>query len=141
MPNSLGSMAAEFTIPKIAFETLGEYDRAKGFAPSSATLDRETLKLAHDRGREFEVDPLDDKESQSSEREARGEGSPHTGLSPRVQGTHGLKDISCCCFKTSSQVIPFKMLFIVAAPELRGRTKRVARIKRQRRSEVKNVPF
>lgn len=103
MPNSLGSMAAEFTIPKIALEILGEYDRAKGFAPSSATLDWETLKLAHDRGREFEADPLDDEESQGSEREAHGKGSLHTGLSPRVRGTHRLAVGPGACIMTPNR--------------------------------------
>lgn len=56
------SGVGEVKIPKIALEGLGDYDRAKGFAPGSATLDWETLKLAHDRGREFEVDRLDDEE-------------------------------------------------------------------------------
>lgn len=56
------SGVGEVKVPKIVLEGLGDYDRAKGFAPGSATLDWETLRLAHDRGREFEVDRIDDEE-------------------------------------------------------------------------------
>lgn len=60
----LGDMTStgEIKVAKIAMDGLGNYDRAAGFAPGSVTTDWETLKLSYDRGRQFEVDAMDDEE-------------------------------------------------------------------------------
>lgn len=54
--------AGEIKVAKIAMDGLADYARATGFVAGSVTTEWETMKLAHDRGREFEVDALDDEE-------------------------------------------------------------------------------
>lgn len=49
-------------IATIALDGLGEYDRATGFPAGSATLIWNSYTLENDRGREFEVDEVDDEE-------------------------------------------------------------------------------
>lgn len=56
------SGAGEIKVAKIAMDGLANYGKASGFVAGSVTTDWETMKLAHDRGREFEVDALDDEE-------------------------------------------------------------------------------
>ena len=52
--------AGEIKVAKIAMDGLADYNRSTGFVAGSVTTEWETLKLTHDRGREFEVDRLDD---------------------------------------------------------------------------------
>ena len=54
--------AGEIKVAKIAMDGLADYNRSTGFVAGSVTTEWETLKLTHDRGREFEVDRLDDEE-------------------------------------------------------------------------------
>ena len=56
------SGAGEIKVAKIAMDGLANYGKASGFVAGSVTTDWETMKLAYDRGREFEVDALDDEE-------------------------------------------------------------------------------
>ena len=52
----------QIEIATIALDGLGDYDRANGFPKGSVTLEWEQYKLQHDRGREFEIDDMDDEE-------------------------------------------------------------------------------
>lgn len=52
----------EIKIAKIALDGLADYDRANGFVEGNIDLEWETMKLAHDRGREFSIDAMDDEE-------------------------------------------------------------------------------
>lgn len=54
--------AGEVKVAKMAMDGLGNYSRTDGFARGSVTTDWETVKLRYDRGREFEVDAMDDEE-------------------------------------------------------------------------------
>lgn len=54
--------AGEIKIAKVAMSGLGDYSRSDGFAAGTVTTDWETMKLVYDRGREFEVDAMDDEE-------------------------------------------------------------------------------
>lgn len=56
------SGAGEIKIAKIAMDGLANYSKTAGFVAGSVTSDWETMKLRYDRGREFEVDALDDEE-------------------------------------------------------------------------------
>ena len=49
-------------IATIALDGLGDYDRSTGFPAGSATLTWQPYTLTNDRGREFEVDEIDDEE-------------------------------------------------------------------------------
>ena len=53
------SGGAEVKIPKMELSGLGNYDRDKGFATGSVTVNYETKKLTQDRGRAFQVDAMD----------------------------------------------------------------------------------
>lgn len=55
----------EIRIPKILMDGLADYDRATGFVPGGVTLEWETRKLEFDRGREFEIDVMDDEEHET----------------------------------------------------------------------------
>ena len=46
-------------VPKLTLDGMGNYDRALGFAPGSATLAYETLTMGQDRGRTFSLDAMD----------------------------------------------------------------------------------
>ena len=50
---------AEVKIPKMELSGLGNYDRDKGFASGSVTVNYETKKMTQDRGRTFQVDAMD----------------------------------------------------------------------------------
>lgn len=54
--------AGEIKIAKIAMDGLANYSKTSGFVAGSVTSEWETMKLSYDRGREFEVDALDDEE-------------------------------------------------------------------------------
>lgn len=49
-------------IATIALDGLGDYDRSTGFPAGSATLTWQPYTLTNDRGREFEIDEIDDEE-------------------------------------------------------------------------------
>lgn len=56
------SGAGEIKVAKLAMDGLANYGRSSGFVAGSVTSDWETMKLSFDRGREFEVDAVDDEE-------------------------------------------------------------------------------
>lgn len=49
----------ELKIAKIELDDLADYDRAGGYADGSVTLEWETHKFRHDRGRKFLIDDMD----------------------------------------------------------------------------------
>lgn len=49
-------------VAKIALSGLGDYSRSTGFPKGDITLTWDTYQLLHDRGREFEIDYIDDEE-------------------------------------------------------------------------------
>ena len=49
----------EVKIPKMNVQGLGDYDREKGYATGSVTLEYETRKMTQDRGRKFMLDAMD----------------------------------------------------------------------------------
>lgn len=54
--------AGEIKVAKIAMDGLANYDREDGFVRGSVSTDWETYKLRYDRGREFQIDAIDDEE-------------------------------------------------------------------------------
>lgn len=52
----------QIRVAKIVMDGLGAYSRANGFPAGDIDLTWETLTLAHDRGREFSIDVMDDEE-------------------------------------------------------------------------------
>ena len=54
--------AGEIKIANIRMDGLGNYDRSGGFAPGSIATNWETYRLEYDRGRQFEIDAMDDEE-------------------------------------------------------------------------------
>lgn len=50
---------AEVKIPKMNIQGMGDYDREAGYQRGSVTLEYETRKMTQDRGRLFQVDPMD----------------------------------------------------------------------------------
>ena len=50
---------AEVKIPKINIQGMGNYDRDNGYQQGSVTLEYETKKMTQDRGRLFQLDPID----------------------------------------------------------------------------------
>ena len=56
------SDAGEIKVAKLAMDGLANYNRSTGFVAGSITTDWETMKLRYDRGREFEIDAMDDEE-------------------------------------------------------------------------------
>ena len=56
------NQAGEIKVAKIAMDGLANYSKSTGFVAGSVTTDWETMKLRYDRGREFEIDYLDDDE-------------------------------------------------------------------------------
>lgn len=53
------SGGAEVKIPKIVLQGLGNYDRDNGYNQGSIELSYETRKMTQDRGRKFQLDPMD----------------------------------------------------------------------------------
>lgn len=49
----------EVKIPKIAVQGLGDYDRDNGHVQGAVTLEYETRTMTQDRGRKFQLDPMD----------------------------------------------------------------------------------
>lgn len=54
---------AEVKIPKMNIQGMGDYDRETGYQRGSVTLEYETRKMTQDRGRLFQIDPMDINES------------------------------------------------------------------------------
>ena len=54
---------AEVKIPKMSVQGMGDYDRDNGYQQGSVTLEYETRKMTQDRGRKFQIDPMDVDES------------------------------------------------------------------------------
>lgn len=50
---------AEVKIPKMSVQGLGDYDRDDGYVQGGVTLSYETRKMTQDRGRKFQLDPMD----------------------------------------------------------------------------------
>lgn len=50
---------AEVKIPKMSVQGMGDYDRDEGYQQGSVTLEYETRKMTQDRGRKFQLDPMD----------------------------------------------------------------------------------
>lgn len=50
---------AEVKIPKMSVQGMGDYDRDEGYTQGSVTLEYETRKMTQDRGRKFQLDPMD----------------------------------------------------------------------------------
>ena len=50
---------AEVKIPKMTVQGLGDYDRDEGYQQGGVTLEYETRKMTQDRGRKFQLDPVD----------------------------------------------------------------------------------
>lgn len=49
----------EVKIPKMSVQGLGNYDRDTGYVQGGVTLSYETRKMTQDRGRKFQLDPMD----------------------------------------------------------------------------------
>ena len=49
----------EVKIPKMSVQGLGDYDRDTGYVQGGVTLSYETRKMTQDRGRKFQLDPMD----------------------------------------------------------------------------------
>lgn len=50
---------AEVKIPKMNIQGMGDYDRDNGYQQGSITLEYETRRMTQDRGRLFQLDPMD----------------------------------------------------------------------------------
>ena len=50
---------AEVKIPKLSVQGLGDYDRDTGYVQGGVTLAYETRTMTQDRGRKFQLDPID----------------------------------------------------------------------------------
>ena len=50
---------SEVKIPKMSVQGLGDYDRDNGYQQGGVTLEYETRKMTQDRGRKFQLDPID----------------------------------------------------------------------------------
>nr|DAY83163.1 MAG TPA: major capsid protein [Caudoviricetes sp.] len=50
---------AEVKIPKMSVQGMGDYDRDNGYQQGGVTLEYETRKMTQDRGRKFQLDPVD----------------------------------------------------------------------------------
>ena len=50
---------AEVKIPKMSVQGMGDYDRDNGYQQGGVTLEYETRKMTQDRGRKFQLDPID----------------------------------------------------------------------------------
>lgn len=54
---------ADIKIPTISMDGLGDYDRDEGFVQGAVTLAYQTLTMTQDRGRTFQLDAMDVKET------------------------------------------------------------------------------
>lgn len=60
-----GANAGELVIPKLSMQGLADYGRNSGYVNGDVTLTWETVAADYDRGRKFNVDDMDNKETQN----------------------------------------------------------------------------
>ena len=60
-----GANANEIIIPKLSMDGLADYDRNSGYVNGDVTLNWETVKFNYERGRMFQVDDMDNEETQN----------------------------------------------------------------------------
>lgn len=60
-----GANANEIVIPKLAMDGLADYDRASGYTKGNVSLTWETVVFNYERGRSFDVDAMDNEETQN----------------------------------------------------------------------------
>ena len=60
-----GANTNEIIIPKLSMDGLGDYDRNSGYTQGNVDLTWETVKFNYERGRKFQVDNMDNEESQN----------------------------------------------------------------------------
>lgn len=59
-----GANANEILVPKLSMDGLGDYSRNSGYTKGDVSLTYETRKFNYDRGRKFEVDTMDNQETE-----------------------------------------------------------------------------
>ena len=59
-----GANANEILVPKLSIDGLGDYSRNSGYTKGDVSLSYETRKFNYDRGRKFEVDTMDNQETE-----------------------------------------------------------------------------
>ena len=59
-----GANANEILVPKLSMDGLGDYSRNSGYTKGEVSLTYETRKFNYDRGRKFEVDTMDNQETE-----------------------------------------------------------------------------
>ena len=60
-----GANANEIVIPKLAMDGLADYSRNSGYVNGDVTLNWETVQFNYERGRMFQVDNMDNEETQN----------------------------------------------------------------------------
>lgn len=60
-----GANANEIVIPKLSMDGLANYDRNSGYTNGNVDLSWETVKFNYERGRSFQVDNMDNEETQN----------------------------------------------------------------------------
>ena len=60
-----GANANEIVIPKLSMDGLADYDRNSGYTNGKVDLSWETVKFNYERGRSFQVDNMDNEETQN----------------------------------------------------------------------------
>ena len=60
-----GANANEIVIPKISMDGLADYSRNGGYVNGNVSLNWETVKFNYERGRMFQVDTMDNEETQN----------------------------------------------------------------------------
>ena len=60
-----GANANEIVIPKLSMDGLADYDRNSGYTMGDVSLTWETVKFNYERGRKFQVDDMDNEETQN----------------------------------------------------------------------------
>ena len=60
-----GANANEIVIPKLSMDGLADYDRNSGYTNGNVDLSWETVKFNYERGRSFQVDNMDNEETQN----------------------------------------------------------------------------
>ena len=60
-----GANANEIVIPKLSMDGLADYDRNSGYTNGNVDLSWETVKFNYERGRSFQLDNMDNEETQN----------------------------------------------------------------------------
>ena len=60
-----GANANEIVIPKLSMDGLGDYDRNSGYTNGDVDLTWETVQFNYERGRMFQIDNMDNEETQN----------------------------------------------------------------------------